>query len=280
MYAGLFSKFDKNKIMLFKTSDNLDLYYEVTGNPKSPKTLVFLNGLSQSTVAWFLMLPYFKENYKVILVDFIFQGQSSKNAEWRSFDRHAQDVKELVDELKIEKATLAGLSYGSLVAQHFALLYPKKLDKLILMSTFAHKTPYYEAIELAWWNALQIGGYSLMLDVMLPSVLGENYFKNPIIPIDLMKQARTDANSNSDALFKLMRATRERPDYRPMLKEIKTPTLIIHGEKDLLMSVNLAQEVHKAIPNSVLEIIPNVGHTLNLEAIIPASQLILNFLKE
>ena len=266
--------------MLFKPSDNLDLYYEVTGNPQSPKTVIFLNGLSQSTVAWFLMLPYFKENYKIILLDFIFQGQSSKNTEWRSFDRHAQDVKELLDELKIEKATLAGLSYGSLVSQHFALLYPQKLDKLILMSTFAHKTPYYEAIELAWWNALQIGGYSLMLDVMLPSVLGENYFKNPIIPIDLMKQARTDANSNTDALFKLMRATRERPDYRPMLQEIKTPTLIIHGEKDLLMSVNLAQEVHKAIPNSVLEVIPNVGHTLNLEAIMQTSQLILNFLKE
>jgi len=266
--------------MLFKTSDNLDLYYEITGNIQSPKTLVFLNGLSQSTVAWFLMLPYFKEKFKVILVDFIFQGQSSKTAEWRSFDRHAEDIKKLLDELKIEKATLVGLSYGSLVSQHFAVHYPQKLDKLILMSTFAHKTPYYEAIELAWWNSLQIGGYSLMLDVMLPSVLGENYFKNPIIPIDLMKQARTDANSNSDALFKLMRATRERPDYRPMLKEIKTPTLIIHGEKDLLMSVSLAQEVHKAIPNSVLEIIPNVGHTLNLEAIMQASQLILNFLEK
>jgi len=266
--------------MLFKTSDNLDLYYEITGNIQSPKTLVFLNGLSQSTVAWFLMLPYFKEKFKVILVDFIFQGQSSKTAEWRSFDRHAEDIKELLDKLKIEKAALVGLSYGSLVSQHFAVHYPQKLDKLILMSTFAHKTPYYEAIELAWWNSLQIGGYSLMLDVMLPSVLGENYFKNPIIPIDLMKQARTDANSNSDALFKLMRATRERPDYRPMLKEIKTPTLIIHGEKDLLMSVSLAQEVHKAIPNSVLEIIPNVGHTLNLEAIMQASQLILNFLEK
>jgi len=266
--------------MLFKTSDNLDLYYEVTGNPQSPKTIVFLNGLSQSTVAWFLMLPYFKEDFKIILVDFIFQGQSSKNTEWRSFDRHAQDVKELLDELKIDKVNLAGLSYGSLVSQHFALLYPQKINKLILMSTFAHKTPYYEAIETAWWNALQVGGYSLMLDVMLPSVLGENYFKNPIIPIDLMKQARTEANSNSDALFKLMRATRERPDYRPMLKDIKAPTLIIHGEKDLLMSVHLAQEVHKAIPNSVLEIIPNVGHTLNLEAIVQTSQLILNFLKD
>ena len=241
--------------MLFKTSDNLDLYYEITGNIQSPKTLVFLNGLSQSTVAWFLMLPYFKEKFKVILVDFIFQGQSSKTAEWRSFDRHAEDIKKLLDELKIEKATLVGLSYGSLVSQHFAVHYPQKLDKLILMSTFAHKTPYYEAIELAWWNSLQIGGYSLMLDVMLPSVLGENYFKNPIIPIDLMKQARTDANSNSDALFKLMRATRERPDYRPMLKEIKTPTLIIHGEKDLLLPFHMAAEVHKAIPNSRFEII-------------------------
>ncbi|HEX7412600.1 MAG TPA: alpha/beta hydrolase [Bacteroidia bacterium] len=263
--------------MLFKTSDNLTLYYEVAGNSQSNKTLVFLNGLSQSTIAWVLMLPYFKNDYKIILIDFIFQGQSSKDAEWRNFDRHAQDVKELLAELKIEKADIAGLSYGSLVAQHFALLYPQKINKLILMSSFAHKTPYYEAIETAWWNALKVGGYSLMLDVMLPSVLGENYFKNPIIPIDLMKQARTDATTDSAALFKLMQATKERPDYRPLLKNITAPTLIIHGEKDLLLPVHLAVEVHKAIPNSILEVIPNVGHTLNLEAVAQTSQLILNF---
>ena len=263
--------------MLFKTSDNLNLYYEVIGNTQSTKTIVFLNGLSQSTVAWILMTPYFKNDYKIVLVDFIFQGQSSKDAEWRNFDRHAQDVKELLDELKIDNTTIAGLSYGSLVAQHFALLYPKKVNKLILMSTFAHKTPYYDAIETAWWHALQVGGYSLMLDVMLPSVLGENYFTQPIIPIDLMKQARTDANNDSAALFKLMRATKERPDYRPMLKNISAPTLIIHGEKDLLLPVHLANEVHKAIPQSVLEIIPNVGHTLNLEAIAKTSELILGF---
>jgi 3-oxoadipate enol-lactonase len=263
--------------MFFKTSDNLNLYYEVTGNTQSTKTIVFLNGLSQSTVAWVLMAPYFKNDYRIVLLDFIFQGQSSKDAEWRDFDQHARDVKELLDELKIDKATIAGLSYGSLVAQHFALLYPKKVGKLILMSTFAHKTPYYDAIETAWWNALQVGGYSLMLDVMLPSVLGESYFKNPIIPIDLMKQARTDANNDSTALFKLMRATKERLDYRPMLKNISAPTLIIHGEKDLLLPVHLAVEVHNAIPNSKLEVIPNVGHTLNLEAIAKTSELILNF---
>jgi 3-oxoadipate enol-lactonase len=229
-------------------------------------------------MAWALMLPYFKSDFKIILLDFIFQGQSSKNAEWRNFDRHAQDIKELLDELKIEQATLIGISYGSLVAQHFALLYPKKLNKLVLMSTFAHKTAYYEAVETSWWRALEAGGYALMLDVMLPSVLSENYFHQPLIPIELMKQSRVDVNPSSESLFKLMRATKERPDYRPMLKNIHLPTLIIHGEKDLLFSVNLANEVHKAIPNSILEIIPHVGHTLNLEATKQSSQLIVHFL--
>src|ERR1700752_2125480 len=116
-----------------------------------------------------------------------------------------------------------------------------------------------------------------MLDVMLPSVLGENYFKNPIISIYLMKQARTDANNDSAALFKLMQATKERPDYRPMLKNITVPTLIIHGEKDLLLPVHLAAEVHNAIPRSRLEVIPNIGHPLNLEAIPQTSQLITGF---
>lgn len=264
--------------MYCKTTDNLDLYYEVTGNVQSHRTLVFLNGLSQSTLAWSLTTPFFQDDYKIVLLDLIFQGQSAKKSEVRNFDQHAADVKNLLQELKIESAALIGLSYGSLVAQHFALLYPHYLDKLVLMSTFAHKTPYFEAIEVAWGRAVEVGGYPLLFDIMLPSVLGEDYFKNPVIPLDLMKQARTDANNDSQALLKLMRATKDRPDYREKLRKIKTPTLIIHGEKDLLLLPHMALEVHKHIPGSVLEIIPNVGHTLNLEAIRQSVELIKKFL--
>lgn len=264
--------------MYCKTTDNLSLYYEVAGNPQSPKTLVFLNGLSQSTLAWVLTTPFFKSDYKIVLMDFIFQGQSEKKAEVRNFDQHAADVKSVLDELKITKATLIGLSYGSLVGQHFAVLFPERLDKLVLMSTFAHKTPYFEAIELAWGRAVETGGYPLLFDIMLPSVLGEEYFKNPVIPIDMMRQARTDANSDSQALLKLMRATKDRSDYREKLRVIKTPTLIIHGEKDMLILSHMAEEVHKNIPSSRLEIIKGVGHTLNLEAIQQSVTLIKEFL--
>jgi len=265
--------------MFCKTNDNLNLYYEVYGPEQASHTIVFLNGLSQSTLAWTLVLPYFRNDYRVVLMDFIFQGQSDKSGEWRTFDTHAQDVVTLLDHLRIPQAHIAGLSYGSLVAQHMGLLFPSRIQKLILISTFAHKTPYYEAIELSWWRALEMGGYGLMLDIMLPSVLSENYFLNPQIPIDTMKQMRKEGNEDSKALFKLMRATKERPDYRPMLGAMKLPCLVIQGEKDLLFPLHMANEVVKAIPGCRFEIIANAGHTLNLEAVPQLSRLIRAFVE-
>lgn len=265
--------------MFCKTTDHLNLYYEVQGNEQAAETIIFLNGLSQSTLAWMLTTPYFKNDYRIVLMDFIFQGQSDKTGEWRSFDTHAQDVLSLMDHLGIQKANIAGLSYGSLVAQHMAVLFPNRISKLILLSTFAHKTPYYEAIELSWWRGLETGGYNLMLDIMLPSVLSENYFLNPLIPIDMMKQSRQAGNEDSKALFKLMKATKERPDYRPFLQRITSESIVIQGEKDLLLPVHLAAEVAKAIPGCRLEVIPNAGHTLNLEAIPRMSAIIRAFIE-
>jgi 3-oxoadipate enol-lactonase len=266
--------------MICKTSDQLDLYYELHGNPDASETLVFLNGLTQSTLAWFFFLPYFKSNYKIVLLDFIFQGQSAKNSQWRDFDQHAADVKEVMIQEKISKVTLIGISYGSLVAQHFAVLFPGYLNKLVLISTFAHKTPYYEAIEQSWWRALESGGYALMLDIMLPSVLSENYFSDPLIPISVMKESRKGLNQNNEAIFDLMRATKERKDYRNELEKINTPTLIIQGEKDLLLPVHLAKSVQTHIKDSKLLVIPNAGHTLNLEYIQEVCAEILQFLQQ
>jgi len=251
--------------MICKTYDNLNLYYEVHGNIDSKEAIVFLNGLTQSTLSWYFVQQYYKDKYKIILMDFVFQGQSDKEAEFRNFDEHAKDVKTVLDKNSISDVIIIGLSYGSLVAQHFAVLFPGMVSKLVLISTFAHTTPYFEAIGLSWSRALEIGGYNLLLDVMLPNVLSESYFNNPLIPIDMMKEARKGLNENTEAIMKLMRATKERKDYRDELKKINISTLIIHGEKDLLIPSHMANEVHLNIKNSRFVIIKNAGHTLNLE---------------
>jgi pimeloyl-ACP methyl ester carboxylesterase len=264
--------------MIYKTHDGLDMYYEIQGNASSAEYIVFLNGLTQSTISWALMTPYFKENYKLILIDFIFQGQSSKEGDWRDFDQHAKDIKGLLEIEGINKVHLVGLSYGSFVAQHFAVNHPEMLRKLVLISTVAHKNPYFEAIELSWENALKYGGYNLLLDIMLPNVLSEEYFLNPLIPIEVMKTARKDLNQNTGAILKLMKATKERVDYRRALQKILSPTLIIQGEKDTLLPVHMANEVHLNIKNSKFVVVPNAGHTLNLEHVPEVSKHILNFL--
>lgn len=266
--------------MNFTNSQNQNIYYELKGQLNSNNVLVFLNGLTQSTLSWYFMIPSFEKNFKIVLMDFVFQGQSTKDAEWKNFNEHAKDVFELLNYLKINQPIICGISYGSLVAQHFAVNYPNKLNKLILLATFAHKTPYYNAIELSWWNALKIGGYNLLLDIMLPSVLSENYFSNPVIPIELMKEGRKELNQNSTAILNLMQATKEREDYRVELKKIIVKTLIIQGEKDLLLPIHLAQEVHKNINNSKFDIIKNAGHTLNLEFVPQVCEKIHDFLNE
>lgn len=265
--------------MICKTTDNLNLYYDVQGNTESRETIVFLNGLTQTTLSWYFTQQYFKDNYKIILLDFIFQGQSDKDGEWRDFDRHALDLKTVLEKENIKNPIIIGLSYGSLVAQHYAVKYPQALKKLVLIATFAHSTPYFEAIGFSWARALETGGYNLMLDVMLPNVLSENYFNNPLIPIDVMKEARKGLNENTDALMKLMRATKERKDFRADLQKITVPTLIIHGEKDLLIPSHMANEVHKNIKNSKYIVIKNAGHTLNLEGVPEVCTHIKEFLK-
>lgn len=266
--------------MIHKTSDNRKLYYELHGKAGAEKWLVFLNGLAQSTQAWTLMLPFFEISFRIVLLDFVFQGRSDKDGEARDFERHASDVAGLMDSLGVEKIGLVGISYGSVVAQHFALDYPERVEKLVLLSAFAHKTAHFEAIEHSWLRALEAGGYPLLLDVMLPLALGENYFENPVISLETLKKARAEINDDPSAIRKLMEATRRRGDYREELKRIKSPTLVVHGERDLLFPLHIGKAVADSIPGSRFEVVPGAGHTLNLEAAPETSALINEFLQD
>lgn len=263
--------------MKLTLKDGQELYYEVLGNTSSKKVLFFLNGLSQSTVSWGFVTPHFLQDYSVVLVDFVFQGNSSKEGEWRTFDQHAEDIICLSHEMKVNQFTVIGLSYGSIVGQHLAVNYPSRIEKLVLLSTFAHKTPYYEAIELSWKRSLELGGYGLMLDVMLPFVLSDNYFANPIIPIDMLKSVRKDM-VEAKSLQKLMEATMAMKDYRPQLKNIVCPVLIIHGGRDTLFPVEFGRSVADHISNSTFVVLDEAGHTLNLESVVNVVEKIKDFI--
>lgn len=265
---------------LFALKDGNRIFYQHHFLNEHGPTVVFLNGLSQSTQAWGAVTPHFIGKYNALLIDLVFQGRSTADGEFRSYDQHAHDVTALIDSLRITKPVLCGLSYGSAVSQHALVLYPDRYAGAVLMSTFAHNAEIFNAMGDSWKSALRAGGYALLLDVMLPVVLGASYFEKPLIPVQTLKEMRISNNLSPENLFRLMRATETRGDYRPQLKNVKVPVMVIHGEEDLLIPVPVAQQVNEWIPESEFIVLNGVGHTLNLEAIPQISGLIREYLEK
>lgn len=265
---------------LFELKDGNRIFYQYHFFAVESPTVIFLNGLSQSTMSWGAIAPAFIGKYNVLLVDLVFQGKSTAAGDFRSYDQHATDVTHLVQFLGITKPVLCGLSYGSAVAQHGLVLFPDVYSGAVLMSTFAHNAEVFTAIGESWKSVLRAGGYPLLLDVMLPVVLGASYFEKPLIPIQTLKELRISNNLSVENLFKLMMATETRGDYRGQLKKVAVPVLVVHGEEDLLIPVSISSQVNDHLPESDFIVLEKVGHTLNLEAIPQITGLIREYLEK
>ncbi|MCS7075765.1 MAG: alpha/beta hydrolase [Bacteroidia bacterium] len=267
--------------MYLTLPDKALLYYEVLpcATLSDAQWIVWLNGLTQSTISWKLTIPYFEKTHHQLLVDFIFQGQSSAADKFRTFEQHAADIFTLLEHLNIDKVHVSGISYGGAVALRMMHLYPQKINTAILISTFAYKTPFFEAIGEMWRKALMIGGYEHLIDVILPIGLGSSYFENPIIPIEVLRNNRINQQLKPENILALMQATADSGNYLPQISGSMIKTLIVHGEEDFLCPPKFGQVLHKVLPNSKFVVIPKAGHTLNLEAVPKLSDHILNFIQ-
>jgi 3-oxoadipate enol-lactonase len=263
--------------MRHQLPNGLELHYELHGTDTASQALVFLNGLSQSTAAWAGLRHVLSKKYKIVLVDLLFQGQSDAALEHRSFDGHAADLANLLTALQLPETILIGISYGGAVAQRFMVNHPELIRAGILLSTFPYKDAYFDAIGHSWKQALLAGGYPLMLDVMLPFVLGRSYFLNPVISIENLKNSKSTQSPPTENLLKLVKATEESGNYLEALKRVEMPVLIVNGEEDMLCTPEMGRAMCQSLQNGELTILPHVGHTLNLECIPELIQLIETF---
>lgn len=252
------------------------IYYEFHINPDKP-TLIFIGGLTQSTMSWTGVIAGLKNDFQCLALDLIFQGQSDEYSEYLTFEQHADVVHELCLSLKIEKYIPVGISYGGAVAMRLMTHYAEFIPKSVLISTFAHKPKHFEAIGESWLLALQKGGYELFSEVLMPWALGKSYYEKPVIPLEILKQLRQSFPMSVSRLQKLVMATALSQDYREELKKFKNPVLVIFGEEDLITTPEMGQEIFKSLPTAKWVLISKKGHTLNLEAVQELINEIKNF---
>lgn len=208
-------------------------------------------------------------NFRVIGITLRGFGKSDKPYGEYNYDVHAQDVKRVLEKLKIKDAVLVGFSMGGAIAVRYMSVYKgAHVSKLVLAGAAA---PIWTQREDFPYNLPQ----SAVDDLIIL-----NYTDRPKLLADFAKlfsATETSLNegisnwlfgiglsASSFATAKCLVALRD-TDLRKDMTKIKIPTLIMHGKKDKICSFDLAEQLKAGISDSQLIGFTKSGHSLFLE---------------
>ena len=231
------------------------LHYQSVGEGK---TVVFLHGFLESSTMWDYLL--LKElNVSCILIDRPGHGQSplTDTAEIPSIRFMAQQVLEVLKELKITEFTLVGHSLGAYVGLDLCHLAP--CQKLILLNSNCWSDDEQKRRDRLRVAEIVFKAKKHFIREAIPGLFGRpNDFQAEI------KQLIVEANlMSADAIAYAALAMRERLDYTEEVLANPRKYVFIHGELDTLVS---SEQLLLRLPGMHVHYLPNAGHMSHIES--------------
>jgi non-heme chloroperoxidase len=224
-----------------------------------------------------------KNGYRAIGITLRGFGQSDKPYGKYDYDVFAEDIKVVLEELKVENAVLGGFSFGGATVIRFASKYKNEhISKLALFGSAApcevrrDDFPYGLPIEIL--NSL------IELNSANRPQLIEEFGKlfaasETALPKSISDWlAGMELQSSQYAMEQGLYMIRD-SDLRKDLEKITIPTAIFHGKLDKLCPFELAEQLHKGIRNSTLVAFENSGHALFLEERLKFNDELIQFIK-
>jgi len=244
----------------------LKMYYEVYGDGF---TLVLIHGGGSTIGTTFgRILPGLAKNHKVIAVEMQAHGHTADIDRPLSFEQDADDIAELLKQLRISKADIFGFSNGASTTLQVAIRHPQLVNKIIVASTFYKK----DGAQSWFWDMMKNATFEGMPQVY--------------------KDAFPDISPDTNALHKMYErdVTRMQTFKDIDLKEINAitaPALIICGDNDVVRPEH-AVEMYRQMQHAKLAILPGghgdfIGEIATLHPghnKFPALQIIETFLSE
>jgi len=234
------------------------IYVEVHGEGEP---LVLLNGIMMSTKSWVAFIQALSKHNKLILLDFLDQGQSGKMEESYHVSLQADVIKCVLEALNIEKPHIVGISYGASAAMHFAVKYPENIGRLVLFNCIAHTTPWLRDVGEGW-KAARISPLTYY-NATIPAVYSAKFYNENYEWIQSRKELLTEnVFNNSDFLDAMDRLTdsHSNHDVRGLLGNIKAKTLVVGSADDYLMPLACQKEVYQGIEGAYFVVIEDCGH--------------------
>jgi 3-oxoadipate enol-lactonase len=265
--------------ILTKSKKNIsnDLFF-LDPNPGGSKAVFLLHGLGADSESWmWQMTALANAGYRPVVLDLPGFGKTPRPTGRWTIAGAARAVFDTVEQLEIDHLSIAGISMGGTVALKFALEYPKYVDHLILINTFASLRP----------QSFQDFGYFLRRFLLVSTgdrqtqaeFVGKRIFpkdgQEDLRRILVEKILQSDQKVYKEAmtslgLFQVM----------GRLLEIKIPTLVITGGNDTTVPLHNQVALASGIRNARHVIIPDGGHGVTIDHPDEVNATLLSFLAE
>jgi pimeloyl-ACP methyl ester carboxylesterase len=250
----------------------------VVSGPEDAPALVLLHGAQASVTMWTRNIADLSHGYRVYAVDVMGQpGRSIPSSAFTKRDDLIPWFIELLDTLKVGKASLVGQSYGGWFALNYALHVPERVNKIVLLSPAACFVPlvrqHFLRGALMWFFPSRFAVRSFKL--------WETYPGNIKSPENL---AYFETNTEQMYLgFKYFRITGEStPDTfsDEELRRLQAPTLLLIGQQEVIYDPPASIErARRLIPHIEAELIPNASHDMSCFQAEVVDERILKFLR-
>lgn len=227
--------------------------------------LLLIHGFPHDRTLWKGQQEALKDIARPIAPDLRGFGDAGNAPPTMTMTDHADDLKGLLDGMRVRKAVVCGLSMGGYVALAFLNKYPDTVEGLVLCNTRAGAdTPEARKDRQALAKRVLAEGMADVGDELFVKMMAEpskrEHPQAAAAVLAMMKRQSAEgvaASANGMAV---------RPDRGPMLPHVAVPTLIITGGNDTLIDKRESEAMHDAVPGSELVVIPEAGHLTNIEA--------------
>lgn len=214
-----------------------------------PRTVVCLHGWTRAPRVWFPALAAVPPGWRAVVPDLVLHSDPPRGG--YTLAALGERIAALLDALAVPTAVIAGHSMGGGVALSFALAYPRRLERLILICTGPFTVPDS-------WQIRLLREQGQTPETMARILRG--WFHHQPDPAEFAA-ILADGLAWPGAALHDLRTSMETTDFRPRLAEITVPTLVIHGGHDDGRPLDQAQALATAVSHGTLITLPDCGHT-------------------
>ena len=246
--------------------NNINLYCEYILNDKPP--ILLIHGFASSTYTFRRIIPLLQKEFSIIAIDLPGFGKSEKSTSFvYSFQNYAKLMIECIHLFGISNTDIVAHSMGGQIALNMAIQAPEKINKLILLCS----SGYLKRAK----KLLICSSYLPFFEKFIHYYVGRKdvrdhlknvFFNETLISEEIIKEFATPLTEKGfyKALIRLLRH-REGDLLPHQLQEIKIPTLLIWGEEDRVVPIQVGQRLVQDLPDAQLITYEKTGHLITEE---------------